>query len=395
MLTIEQVLHGFNPHLLKLRLCYEVFCIIICLSVFIVEELTTEWYWYFILYSYWAVTISFITFVNAAISTIMRLKICQDDNLLRNKRYIWWLNLIDISRDVWIVLSLIQTAISSLAFWCFTKPAWSIGYPSLVAHTLIVILLFFLFCFTITHISWWSLILSLFYAGSYYCFTLMYYLVYRYWAYTLEDPSYTDKWYYLAIISTVLQFLFYFIIGILNHLKEHIYFNLYQKYPCEIIYDRIIFATRRKEYLKSEILFALVTISFIEIYSGIITIISIYMIINEAFTILLAHIIFECFICVFVLIALVMAFEYIFYDGTKDSLSHTKTLAVVVFLCYCIRIVFGVVMIYIYNVTDIFWIYCSVIMMTAMLLLTTVILFYFLRMSKDFTEEYDPIINFE
>lgn len=277
------ILQSSIPSVLLLRIVLQIIFGGIMLSVMI--KYATEVYWSNMLlwYSYWAVIFDGFVFFFGAATDISRYLYCylyyknkaltetslrqtegvgflERLKLMTNTTYdtefLYLMYALDTLRDGLYVVASLQTPTSHIAFWiCWYVQPWDIGYASIVGHTVGVPFVFIMITLTTIYVSWWSLVLSLFYITGYFFYHIFVYYRDSFWVYGSLDPAQNPAWAYLIIGIPLAQVLTYFILcafiwvknRLLLLLESTFQFNVYNTNPMievtQLLHNKLQLAT--------------------------------------------------------------------------------------------------------------------------------------------------------
>lgn len=379
----DKILRSFNPNLVAFSLVYNIFCELFYLSILVSYSVKLDggFLMYSALYSYWGVTLAAIASLYSIISASMRLHaFYYRKELFKEKSFHWWLNFVDVFRDCFIIVSILQLCLSSGTFWIFCPFDWAYGFPTIMSHYIVLVLVVILYFITIVYVSWWNLALALCFCGVYYSFTiLVYYVTDGWWVYSIQDPKVFPVWFLILILSVIAQMIIYFIISIINIIKNKIYVAL-QVHILEmpIVKQKIEFAIGKQDHLNIEILLTSVIMLFVGICNMIIVIWSLFMVTEYMEVVIVIFIIVEIISGVLSLLTSLFGVSYVVNNNELWVLQIIKKVNMLLIIVNGCKFVAGVVLFFVTLPQKVCWVFLAILIFSMISFSNEIILEYFI-----------------
>ena len=379
----DEILRSYSPHILWINLIYELISLVFYVSVMITYFMKPDGgvFLYFTLYSYWGNTLATVSTIISMISTIPRLFIYYyNKKYLRNKNVNWWLNLIDNIRDGILVLALLQLSISSGSFWLGYSLDFKLGYPTIMAHSIVVLALIILYLQLIVYVNWWILVLCINYSGSYYNLTIVIYYQYNFWLYEVQDPTICQTWYNLASLSIIIQVVLFVLFYIINTIKNKLYAWIQYYIQLPVLKQKLEFAIRKKEHYKVEIILVNIILSITLIWRFIVVMNNGFKIISRSVVIsivlMLSEFVYFIISCVLCLYIYNIAFKHI--GEGEEYFSYIKYLNRLLCSYDIVIFVISTIVFFGYILSYISWLFLGLMILSIIILISRMILEYYL-----------------
>lgn len=391
----KSILNYFHPKLLIIRIIFELLSLGFLLTIPIAYFITADWVKYFTLYSYWSVSISIIAVGFGLSSSILKFISYYYYNTITPKGYNWYVNLIDYIRDGMILLSFLQLILSSSSFWMFVRSDDAgLTYASIAAHGIVIFVIILEYLFTVVYVSWWLLIISLYYAGAYYLFTIYLFFHTGDWIYDIENPVKFQKWFLLLIIAPLCQILFYFVVCVVNFAKNKIFAKIGKYFTSGWIKQRIRLGVDAKSHLKIELFISSLTSFIFDLISAFVLIGNLVHIIQQNAGLFTPLLFWEIlyFQCEF--ISFLLLLDYIFVSQKQRVIRYLEGLGLITLIFQIIRLVYGFIGFGIYYHHNWVWFFVSCFSVSFLSILLKLILFHFTSMNKSTAEIFNESENY-
>lgn len=318
----HKILRSFSPFIVVVEAISSFIFLLISISVFFVyvEGGDNGWNWYFSLYSYWAMTLVIIALSFAFVYALTRIFMYYR-NMELISIYSNYLNFLNIFRDSILIVALLNSFISTTYYLGYIGFSASGGYATIISHGPHLLFLLFIFFISVVYFSLDVLAMSLIYCGVYYTFTIiLFYKNNGWWVYDLQDPNYYDKWWSITVVVILAQIGFYFLLALLQFLKNKFICWIYKKYVhVTLVREVHEFSTKIEDHVKIKLLVVTTILILIDIYTSAYLIICFGYLIRTEFMVGLIGLIIASFIGVINVLLEIYFSISIFVGDYRDS----------------------------------------------------------------------------
>ncbi len=184
-----------------------------------------------------------------------------------------WMNVIHYIRDILIVILWIQLVTTAIAFWV----SWYINQyvlqlNSYLSHGGLLGVHLILVFMTTYYLSFWSVLISVFYTIFYYFFLVWLFLQSGHWLYPSLDPVQNPLWYLIVGLMPFAQLIGFGVIHLITWFKNRFFLKLQEQSNLEMIQIKLQYAVTWKDYLRLEVAISCGLLAFLSIYAVVVII---------------------------------------------------------------------------------------------------------------------------
>jgi hypothetical protein len=262
------VLESFHPVGVLFRLFFEILGLAVNFSVFLLYCLDSYFVTIFVWYSDWAIFFGCAFWSVAIISSLLQLAFYHSEGPVGlSKAAQRWVNIVHRVRDLLMGVLCIQLAMTCISFWI----SWYMDpYPlpanSIISHSVVWILVIVEMFISVYYLSYWVLLVSVFYTIIYYFFLCWLQYQTGHWQYPALDPSKTPLWYLIVGLMPVAQVIGYYLMRGISWVKNYMVIELQRKWKFDLIRIRLEYALKLKDILRMEISIAVWLLYALVIY---------------------------------------------------------------------------------------------------------------------------------
>lgn len=364
----EIKLRKFNPFLIYFGTSFSLFSLFICISIFFTygDGSQDGWNWYFSLYSYWAINLCVFAFIFCVLENSIRIYIySKNTDLFRKNSSL--LNYINITRDNLIIISILNSFISTVYYLGYIGFNFSGGYPTLMSHGPQLVLLLIQYTMSITSFSIETLFISLVYCGVYYSFTIiLFYKNNGWWVYELQDPNFYGQWYLITIIVILAQIVLYFVLSTIQIIKNKLIIIFDENFlHIDLINEKFEQENHLKDYIKSKLILISIFNLFIDSFYFVYLMICFGYIVKTNNTLGIIGMLFTSLIILLnVLIDFYFVF-YIYFDENTDF-KFLNVLNFSILFTSVIKLILGITGFSILAYSETCWVFWGLILYSSM-----------------------------
>jgi hypothetical protein len=376
----KNALELFDPMFLILRGVYELFVLLVCISI---QLFISDYSHTIILYSYIAIYATIVTFVIVLTGTCLKIILYLGYKYTRTQIRI--INFLDYLRDGLLTVIFVQLFITSNSFWISVKfNPFGLSYSSFMSHTIVILLVFIEILFTVMYISWYVLPISMYYTFCYYFFLLTYFFHHDTWIYTALDPAIDQYWIFVVFAVPIGQGVFFIIFYYLNFLKNKIYAQIFiNTMNPTLLKVELIFGVTNREESRYKIFLVSTMIVFLVIYSCVINLILLAT--NFSSSVFRIQFVFEI---LYTILECFMFFFYITFVYVDFSIFVLFIFSGLSYILLIIKSIFCLAGIYSFYGQNTCWIYFGSLSFVSMTVFLKVFLDYFvIQLDKSVREK--------
>ncbi len=339
-------------------------------------------------FSYLAIILAWFTTLVCLIASLNRILIYQlHETRKLPENMFWWMGAVDGIRDVMLTMACTITFLSHIAFWItWYLDSWPITYPSIVGHTLVFPCMILLMTITTMYISWWALLFTSGYCIIYFFYHAWIYYNGGYWVYPSLNPQQDPFFVYLVAGIFVGQFLLFWGIVLINHIKNKIFAFSVRNHLIDLDLFTIVYEKGmwRNEHYKTELLISQIGLIFLLGFLGFMSVV------NISSTLFTIHFILNIIYMGFAGTSSLWNLTHIFIKPPATSATSLDKFQFVVWtntldmVCLMALTLYTISEVIIYVNTDSIWVFLAFLTIYLMMIVMKIIQYFFAKVYFDY-----------